>query len=70
MMDRLSRSSEETSVMGAERRAGVIQLELPLATLNKRGRDNGAADEKYTDYQTNGMGSIQEEYEAIKEQQG
>lgn len=40
---RLSRSSKETSVKGAERRAGVIQLELPLATLNKRGRDNGAA---------------------------
>lgn len=37
----LSRSSEETSVMGAEQRAKVIQLELPLATFIDKGRDNG-----------------------------
>jgi RNA-directed DNA polymerase len=37
----LSRSSEEVSVMGAERRAKVIQLELPLATFIDKGRDNG-----------------------------
>ena len=30
---RLSRSSEETPVMGVERRAEVIQLKLPLSTL-------------------------------------
>lgn len=36
----LSRSSEETSVMGAERRAEVMQLELPLTTLKYKGRDN------------------------------
>ena len=39
----LSRSSDETPVMGAERRVEVIQLELPLATSGNRGRDNGAA---------------------------
>ena len=38
-----SRSSDETRVMGAERRAGVIQLELPLTTSDKRGRDKGAS---------------------------
>src|SRR3989304_10221178 len=37
----LSRSSGEVSVIGMERRAGVIQLELPLATLDKQGRDKG-----------------------------
>jgi group II intron reverse transcriptase/maturase len=37
----LSRSSDEIPVMGVERRAEVIQLELPLATLDKQGRDNG-----------------------------
>ena len=42
---RLSRSSEETSVMGGERRAGVIQLKLPLSTLGNRGR-SGAIDTK------------------------
>ena len=36
--DRLSRSSEETPVMGAERRAEVIQLKLPLPPLDNRGR--------------------------------
>jgi RNA-directed DNA polymerase len=39
----LSHSSDEAPVMGVERRAGVIQLELPLTTLYKRGRFNGAA---------------------------
>ncbi len=38
--DRLSRSSEETSVMGAERRAEVIQLKLPLSPLGDRGRNS------------------------------
>ena len=38
----LSRSSEETPVMGAERRAEVIQLELPLTTLGNQRRFNGA----------------------------
>ena len=33
---RLSRSSEETSVMGGERRAEVIQLKLPLSTSKGR----------------------------------
>ncbi len=37
----LSRSSDETSVMGAEQRAKVIQLELPLATFIDKGRDSG-----------------------------
>ena len=37
----LSRSSDETSVMGVEQRAKVIQLELPLATFIDKGRDNG-----------------------------
>jgi group II intron reverse transcriptase/maturase len=37
----LSHSSEETSVMGVERRAGVTQLRLPLTTP-ERGRDSGA----------------------------
>jgi group II intron reverse transcriptase/maturase len=37
----LSHSSEETPVMGLERRAGVTQLRLPLATP-ERGRDRGA----------------------------
>ena len=37
----LSRSSEEVPVMGAERRAKVIQLELPLATFIDKGRDSG-----------------------------
>ena len=32
----LSRSSDETSVMGAERRAEVVQLELSLPTLGRR----------------------------------
>jgi len=39
----LSRSSEEASVMGVERRAGVIQLELPLTTLENQGRDKGSS---------------------------
>jgi len=39
----LSHSSGEVPVMGVERRAGVIQLELPLATLGKQGRDKGAS---------------------------
>lgn len=39
----LSHSSDEVPVMGMERRAGVIQLELPLATLNKQGRDKGVS---------------------------
>ena len=43
--DRLSRSSEETPVMGAERRAGVIQLKLPLSPLDNRGR-NGTMETK------------------------
>jgi group II intron reverse transcriptase/maturase len=34
----LSRSSEETSVMGAERRTEVVQLELDLPTPNHRGK--------------------------------
>jgi RNA-directed DNA polymerase len=38
----LSRSSDEAPVIGVERRAEVIQLELPLATLEKQGRDNGS----------------------------
>jgi group II intron reverse transcriptase/maturase len=38
----LSRSSEEASVMGEERRAEVIQLELPLTTTDNRGRIRGA----------------------------
>ena len=38
----LSRSSVETPVMGAERRADVIQLELPLTTPGNRGRKNGS----------------------------
>jgi RNA-directed DNA polymerase len=37
----LSHSSDEVPVMGMERRAEVIQLELPLTTLDNRGRDNG-----------------------------
>lgn len=37
----LSCSSEEIPVMGAERRAKVIQLELPLATFIDKGRDSG-----------------------------
>lgn len=37
----LSHSSEEASVMGVERRAGVTQLRLPLTTP-KGGRDSGA----------------------------
>ena len=37
----LSHSSEETPVMGAERRAGVTQSKLPLATARKSGRDSG-----------------------------
>jgi RNA-directed DNA polymerase len=37
----LSRSSDEVPVMGAERRAKVIQLELPLATFIDKGRDSG-----------------------------
>jgi len=36
----LSRSSDEAPVMGVERRAEVIQLELPLTTLKYRGRNN------------------------------
>jgi RNA-directed DNA polymerase len=36
----LSRSSDEVPVMGMERRAGVIQLELPLTTSDSRGRDS------------------------------
>lgn len=39
----LSRSSVETPVMGEERRAEVIQLELPLTTPGKRGRNNGSS---------------------------
>ena len=38
----LSRSSVEAPVMGVERRVEVIQLELPLTTLDKQGRDNGS----------------------------
>jgi RNA-directed DNA polymerase len=37
----LNRSSVEAPVMGVERRVEVIQLELPLTTLDKQGRDNG-----------------------------
>jgi RNA-directed DNA polymerase len=37
----LSRSSDESPVMGGEPRAGVIQLELPLTTLENQGRDKG-----------------------------
>jgi RNA-directed DNA polymerase len=37
-----SRSSDEASVMEGEPRAGVIQLELPLTTSDKRGRAKGA----------------------------
>ena len=37
----LSHSSYEASVMGVERRAKVIQLELPLATFIDKGRDSG-----------------------------
>lgn len=37
----LSRSSDETAVMGEEQRAKVIQLELPLATFIDKGRDRG-----------------------------
>jgi len=37
----LSHSSKEASVMGVERRAEVIQLKLPLATMGKHGRDKG-----------------------------
>jgi hypothetical protein len=43
--DRLSRSSDETPVMGAERRAEVIQLKLPLSPLDNRGR-NGEMETK------------------------
>jgi hypothetical protein len=50
----LNRSSVEAPVMGVERRVEVIQLELPLTTLDKQGRD---------DYQTNGMGIVQESTE-------
>src|SRR4030042_5957984 len=39
----LSHSSEEAPVMGGERRAEVIQLELALTTLDKQGRDNGTS---------------------------
>jgi hypothetical protein len=39
----LSHSSKEAPVMGVERRAEVIQLELPLTTLDKRGRAKGAS---------------------------
>lgn len=42
---RLSRSSKETPVMGAERRAEVIQLKLPLSPLDNRGR-NGTTETK------------------------
>jgi len=38
----LSRSSEESTVMVVERRAEVIQLELPLTPLDKQGRIKGA----------------------------
>lgn len=38
----LSHSSEETSVMGVERRTEVTQLRLPLITFRKRGRSRGA----------------------------
>jgi RNA-directed DNA polymerase len=36
---RLSRSSDESPVMGVERRAEVIQLKLPLSPLDNRGRN-------------------------------
>ena len=36
----LSRSSDETSVMGAERRAEVVQLELDLPTLGNQRKSN------------------------------
>jgi RNA-directed DNA polymerase len=39
----LSHSSEEAPVMGVERRAGVIQLELALTTTDNHGRDNGTS---------------------------
>lgn len=42
---RLSRSSDESPVMGEERRAGVIQLKLPLSTMGNRGR-SGAIETK------------------------
>jgi RNA-directed DNA polymerase len=42
---RLSRSSDEVPVMGVERRAGVIQLKLPLSPLDNRGR-NGTMETK------------------------
>lgn len=37
----LSHSSKETSVMGEERRAEVIQLKLPLSTVGDHGRNKG-----------------------------
>jgi len=39
----LSRSSEEASVMGVERRTEVIQLKLPLSTSSNRGRSKDAS---------------------------
>jgi len=38
----LSHSSEETPVMGVERRTEVTQLRLPLITYRKKGRSGGA----------------------------
>lgn len=43
----LSRNSLETPVMGEERRAEVIQLELLLTTPGNRGRKNGSQQGKY-----------------------
>jgi group II intron reverse transcriptase/maturase len=38
----LSHSSDETPVMGVERRAGVTQSKVPLTTFQTKGRDNGS----------------------------
>jgi hypothetical protein len=39
----LNRSSDEDSVMGLERRVGVIQLELPFTTSVKERRINSSS---------------------------
>ena len=39
----LGRSSDEVPVMGMERRAEVVQLELPLTTSDSPGRDKAVS---------------------------
>jgi len=55
----LGRSSDEVPVMGMERRAGGCTVGVAIDNPGFPGEGQSGFDKEYSDYQTDGLGSVQ-----------